>query len=104
MEVSPVLYVPTRASLPLRCHTSYRHRMAHTADPLHQTRDNFLGIRRHSDIWLWGNTVLWPGLLGNGETVCNDGEVRSDIRCIRCIRYLRYLTLQCQGASRRTIG
>lgn len=37
--------------------------------------DNFLGIRRHSDIWLWGNTVLWPGLLGNGETVCNGGDV-----------------------------
>ena len=30
--------------------------------------DTFLSIRRHSDIWTWGNLVLWPGMLGNSAS------------------------------------
>ena len=30
------------------------------------SHNTFLSIRRHADIWEWGNTVLWPGLMGNG--------------------------------------
>ena len=30
------------------------------------SHNTFLSIRRPADIWEWGNTVLWPGLMGNG--------------------------------------
>ena len=37
-------------------------------DPNNQ--DRFVDIRRQHELWEWGNTVLWPGLLGNSDANC----------------------------------
>eukprot|EP00900_Chrysochromulina_parva_P010282 jgi/Chrpa1/19255/Chrysochromulina_OHIO_Genome00024942-RA len=34
-------------------------------DPNNQ--DRFVDIRRQHELWEWGNTVLWPGFLGNSD-------------------------------------
>ncbi|KOO22682.1 hypothetical protein Ctob_007798, partial [Chrysochromulina tobinii] len=37
-------------------------------DPNNQ--DRFVDIRRQHELWEWGNTVLWPGFLGNSDAYC----------------------------------
>ena len=37
-------------------------------DPNNQ--DRFVDIRRQHELWEWGNTVLWPGFLGNSDANC----------------------------------
>ena len=44
-----------------------------TFDSAHNT---FESIRRTSDIWEWGNTVLWPGLLGD-DGPCDSAAIGS---------------------------
>lgn len=36
--------------------------------------DRFRDVRRIEDIYTWGNTVLWPGLLGNAGPNCGAAE------------------------------
>ena len=34
------------------------------------SQEKFVDIRRTAEVWEWGNTVLWPGLLGNSGPDC----------------------------------
>lgn len=36
------------------------------------SHNTFVSVRRVADIYEWGNTVLWPGLLSNGDPHCGD--------------------------------
>ena len=37
-----------------------------------EQHNRFEQIRRVADVWEWGNTVLWPGLLGNSGPACGE--------------------------------
>ena len=57
------------------------------------SHNTFLDLRRPADIWEWGNTVLWPGLLDNNgpcdgtfaHTLVGvpDGEIASTLKAAR---------------------